>query len=329
MRALLVACWACQVLGPPGAGAAVRVAWTGPGQAPVTVLLLHGGGWADVSKEAWLPVLEHTRQELRGWGYRTGVVEYRPGRAGLADVREAYDAAVADRPGRVCLYGESAGGTLALLVAAQRRSVSCVIAVAAPSDLLGLQQIAPDLAATARAREAFGASAAALRRFSPVTHARRIRADVLLEYALFDAVLPAWQGVELSAFLPRGRLLLDRPGTAWSAAHGPIDPSDARRNAAERHRILQGPARTRAERPLPDRSGIACPGRTAAGRGERGRLPGCPPTPAPTTTSSTRSRTRCGCGCFTPSTRRRSAPPSSLIGCRSPRSKPAITSTCC
>src|SRR5204862_2362707 len=99
-------------------------------------------------------------------GWRTLTTSYANGSAGLGTVRAAWRASRAS-----CVYGESSGAHWALLLAARDPGVRCVIAAAAPTDLVTWPRelraaIRPE-ALRLRAA-AFGRSAAALRRFSPV-----------------------------------------------------------------------------------------------------------------------------------------------------------------
>jgi hypothetical protein len=71
----------------------------------------------------------------RRWGFRVKVVGYGPGKTGRDDVLTAVHAERKRNPdGRVCLYGESSGGTWAMVAAANEPGVDCVIAGAAPAD---------------------------------------------------------------------------------------------------------------------------------------------------------------------------------------------------
>lgn len=101
-------------------------------EAKPTVVLLHGGGWA---------VAEHGREvrvdadRFERWGYKTVIVDYRPWRDALPDSLQAYDRVA--RKTQACVYGESAGGQLALMIAVKRHP-ACVIAQGAPLNLVTL-----------------------------------------------------------------------------------------------------------------------------------------------------------------------------------------------
>lgn len=99
-----------------------------------TVLLVPGSGFrgADAYDGDRMAIGETT---WRRWGFRVKVVAYGPGKAGRDDVASAMLAARRHDPkGRICLYGESSGGTWALVAAAGNPEVDCVIASSAPAD---------------------------------------------------------------------------------------------------------------------------------------------------------------------------------------------------
>lgn len=101
-----------------------------PAQAAGTVVLVPGSGFSGVGprEEVRLAI---GREHWDNWGFRTVEVRYRAGRRGARDVREAV--ARAQRHGPVCVYGESSGGTWALLAAAAL-DVACVAVSVAPTD---------------------------------------------------------------------------------------------------------------------------------------------------------------------------------------------------
>lgn len=105
--------------------------------APV-VLLVHGGGW-----NSRLPIASVDAESLVDAGYVVVTARYtlgtdtRPcGHASVADIAAAIRwVHVQPWAGSVHLYGESAGGTLALLAAHSGYPVESVVAVGAPTDL--------------------------------------------------------------------------------------------------------------------------------------------------------------------------------------------------
>ncbi len=109
------------------------------------VVYFHGGGWVDGDKSAPLPVATWTER-----GYAVVAVNYRfaKGEHRIADSIDDAEAAVrfvideADRwqldPDRVGVYGHSAGGHLAAMVAQRRVPIAAVALSGAPTDLVAL-----------------------------------------------------------------------------------------------------------------------------------------------------------------------------------------------
>lgn len=88
-----------------------------------TVVLIHGGGFTSRAALA-------NKLAISEAGWKTVEVSYPFG-----DVAAAYRAVAAQIPksGPVIAFGESAGGTIALWLAAHRR-VDCAISVGGPTD---------------------------------------------------------------------------------------------------------------------------------------------------------------------------------------------------
>jgi alpha-beta hydrolase superfamily lysophospholipase len=142
------------------------------------------------------------------------IVDYPKGGAAVASVLRSYDKVRARYPGLpVCLYGESAGGHLALLVAAARPDVACVETAGAPTDLAAIDPSLGPLAAHAdrNARMAFPDLHAA----SPLR--MRIRAPLLVTHLRTDPVI----GVAHAWRVPAQRRLILEPGEVpW--VHGGV-----------------------------------------------------------------------------------------------------------
>lgn len=212
--------------------AAPPVARNPAGAARGTMLLVHGGAWRGSDPREQTRLLREPGDVFLARSWRIVSVDYRGGNGGLRDVV----AAIARQPHRtgrpLCLYGESAGAHLALLAAARRPSVDCVIGAGAPTDF---QAYIADAAAgsnsTHRAvaaviKQTFGATPKETAMWEPVQVADRIRADVLLVRAAGDPLIPRAQverfvaarpytaSVELEAGDPAN------PAQAW--VHGPI-----------------------------------------------------------------------------------------------------------
>lgn len=146
--------------------AAAEVRWAGADGAPAGVLLLHGGAW-ELTGPAGLDWMGMYVDRFTAQGARVVNATYAPHAAGLADVVAAYDALDREVDGGICVMGESAGGHLALLLAMER-PVACVIARAAPTDLVCLAADGGTLVA-AKAVAAFGADRLAA--YSPLQRA--------------------------------------------------------------------------------------------------------------------------------------------------------------
>jgi dienelactone hydrolase len=104
-----------------------------------TMILLHGGAWFSVGRAK----LSLTRADAARWrarGWRTVNATYRACAASVGDVLALYDRIVG-RYGTaqpICAFGRSAGGQLALLLAARRPRLDCVVAEAGIADLPAL-----------------------------------------------------------------------------------------------------------------------------------------------------------------------------------------------
>lgn len=164
-----------------------------------TVVLVHGGGWV-ATGEAAMATVRSTARRFNRDGYRTVSLDYRAGSKGIDDVKRGYDQEAERRPGESrCVYGESAGGHWALLLAASRPAIDCVIAVAAPTNLTsGLSDFLNE-----RVAAVFGLLGVA---YSPVTYADKITASVLLAYGADDEQVPVSQGAQLERELASAKL---------------------------------------------------------------------------------------------------------------------------
>lgn len=192
-------------LGLPPSGRTARV-----------MVLLHGGGWYGVGRG----MLDDERRAAADWraaGWTTLNADYRACGAAVDSVVATYDLLRAHVGARVpvCVQGESAGGHLALLLAARRPDVACVLAYGAPADLVDVaaQGMAaafggtgvPELAAGGAyvrglAEAAFGSRA--LTTADPVRVAGDVRARVLLATAQDDPLVPLAQARSFAAAAP-------------------------------------------------------------------------------------------------------------------------------
>jgi acetyl esterase/lipase len=177
------------------------------GNAPKGVMLIiHGGGWYSVGPgDVAAARPEADRWRSRGW--RTLNITYRPCAQSFADVQWFYDRARTLWGSALpyCASGASAGGHLALLLAAARSSVACVISEAGPANMSSLKTQVTDNADPVAASDgpkwtynmmvaAFGGEDQAYW-WSPARW--KINARVLWGVGERDGIIPFAQGTEL------------------------------------------------------------------------------------------------------------------------------------
>src|SRR4051812_3756952 len=98
------------------------------------VIVIHASGWKLVGRGMTgleLPEVER----LNRWGFATLNVDPRRGAAGLTDILR-FERRLRRKVGRhvpICLDGASSGAHLALMAAARRKDVACVVSRAAPT----------------------------------------------------------------------------------------------------------------------------------------------------------------------------------------------------
>jgi acetyl esterase/lipase len=196
--------------GEPGFVATLSPAGTARG----VVIGIHGGAWYGVGRELSLTVRDDL-ERWRGLGWEGVIVDYPKGGAAVASVLRSYDKVRSRHPGLpVCLYGESAGGHLALLVAAARPDVACVETAGAPTDLEAIDPSLGPLAAHAdrNARMAFPD----LRAASPAF--KEIRARLLVTHLRTDPVIGLAHALRMPA---ERRVVLESGPVGW--VHGGVD----------------------------------------------------------------------------------------------------------
>jgi acetyl esterase/lipase len=106
------------------------------GKPPVGVMLvIHGGGWF-MNGPAMVATERNDADYWRAQGWETVNLTYRPCNQSFADAQWFYDQARSMFGTSIpyCALGASAGGNLALMLAASRSTVSCVISEAGPTD---------------------------------------------------------------------------------------------------------------------------------------------------------------------------------------------------
>jgi pimeloyl-ACP methyl ester carboxylesterase len=194
------------------------------------VITIHPGGWRLVG-EGMAGLMHPETKRLNRWGYETLNVDHRRGAAGLTDVTRFYDELRArvgvTKP--ICLDGWSSGGHLAMMVAAIRPEVECVIAVAAPSHLPSLP--GPLL----RLAHRFFDSHGGLARWSPAT--LKLDVPLLLGHARADHAVPFGQSMRMLDADPLARLVAFAPGSA-PYVHGTVSRRDLDRFHVLERRFL-------------------------------------------------------------------------------------------
>jgi acetyl esterase/lipase len=172
------------------------------GQPPKGVMLIiNGGGWSLNGPG----VIASDRPDADYWraaGWRTVNLTYRPCNQSFADVKWFYDQARALWGSSLpyCAFGASAGGNLALMLAAARSSVSCVISEAGPTDGTTIKDESTPNGSTNGPRWIYNGLTAAVGPeqvfwWSPALFA--IHARVLWAVSAGDPYLPWAQGTEL------------------------------------------------------------------------------------------------------------------------------------
>lgn len=240
--AVLLACLVAPLAGPPAAQA---LSWAGvarpAGARAGTVLVVHGGAWWLVGPRATASTM-HVAERYAAAGWEGHNVDYRAWERSYPDVRAYYDALRRRRPDEtICAYGASAGGQLALMLAADRPSLDCVVADSAPTDLVAWP------AAYGGVRDATAELAArrvSLRRWSPARRAEEIGRPVVLVHDPADPVVPYEQSVRLRRRLPDARLVTLCAGTV-AHVHTNVGAGCAARAHAAELRLLGRAARLR------------------------------------------------------------------------------------
>jgi dipeptidyl aminopeptidase/acylaminoacyl peptidase len=118
----------------------------------------------------------------------------------VADVVKLYDdvRAMYGPTKKICTTGESAGAHLALMVAVQRPTVSCVVAHAGPTDLVKTDG---NTFYAKIVSDGMGADPAWLTANSPTIQASKIRSKVFVGHHVGDLFVPVQQARRLTAAL--------------------------------------------------------------------------------------------------------------------------------
>ena len=196
-RTILATLVACLCTSPAPASALPYHEWSGTVADPKgVVVLVHPGGWA--SRPSSLTWVADDRRRLVEAGFAVVVPTYASGNgpAAIKDISAFYNLARSRYPAeKVCLMGNSAGGHLAMMVAAMRWDVPCVVSQAGPTDLTGAAHPGVRDAVT----NAFGTDPDTLRFHSPLTHAWVFGGRLMLAHARNDFVVGFSQAEQMAA----------------------------------------------------------------------------------------------------------------------------------
>lgn len=191
------------------------------------VLMLHGGGWHGDLGASADEVMSEWIERFRSWGYDIANLAYRSGADSLTDSLAAFDLLRARHPDEpICLFGGSAGGHLALVVAERRgASVDCVIDLLGPTNLEEWGSRPASDRGRELAIEAFGEDR--LAELSPINHVDEIDSSVLVVAAPCDVFLevgPQREFVDaLNAAGGDGTLQIVQPGDDVPLGHCNVD----------------------------------------------------------------------------------------------------------
>lgn len=196
------------------------------------VVLIHGGGWVAYDKSSLLPVCEALARD----GLFAATIDYRLVKknvpstrwpAQLADVQlavrwlRANAASLGLDGSRLCAYGESAGGHLAVFLAVKKTiepsdmagrlaeqpvTVACAVDNFGPVDLTEPEPAITSVIKLMLGKPLRPATLAAYREASPLFQVGRGTAPIFIEQALGDTVVPAAQSFELFAALTNAKV---------------------------------------------------------------------------------------------------------------------------
>ncbi len=196
-----------------------------------TMVMVHGGGWAGHDVHAQQVLMAIPGRGLLDRGWRVVSVDTKQGEGGLQNVLDAVDGEVARKTsnGPICLYGESSGAHLALVAAARRGTIDCVIGLGTPTDLPlyeaeGATSSEPRVRqVAAQIKKFFGTTSAELAPWNPVGLASSVRADVLLMREGDDPIVSPAYAQRFRAVSPGTKVVeLDAGNASQRFVHGTI-----------------------------------------------------------------------------------------------------------
>jgi acetyl esterase/lipase len=165
-----------------------------------TMLMIHGGGWQGPGAKSQKFLMEQPGEMLVARGWRVVSVDYQAGTAGITDVVDAAAEELRRAEGNLlCLYGESSGAQIALVVAARLKSVDCVVAAGAPTDFRAYTAEAKSSGdgdrtmIASQIESVFGLSEDLTDTWEPVKLSKEITSDVLMLREADDRLMPREQ----------------------------------------------------------------------------------------------------------------------------------------
>jgi hypothetical protein len=208
------------------------------------IMLIHGGSWVGDTFTAFpVPLLPSVAGHLQtggvdsiegmtrryaNLGWTVYSVDYHSGGARALRELQAFHRSLRSiaPTARVCTAGASAGGHLALMLAARDPGISCVVALAAPTDLPALAAVRVSDAQIVK--RGFGPeSSGGWSVNSPVHALSGSRVPMLLATAADDPLVPYAQAAELARVLarsgPTAVQALELPPGPLGFVHGTTD----------------------------------------------------------------------------------------------------------
>lgn len=204
-----------------------------------TIIAIHGGAWVWTGAQ-YLRAEDADVERWRARGWSTVNIDYRGGMDSIPDVIDFYDAVRASRsPNKpVGTIGSSAGGHLALMIAAKRHP-DFTISQGGPTDL---NTLPPDF----RANVAFLVGGEAnLLRYSPVSYADSISGQVLVAGAKADPVVPIGQAREMKRARPDDTTKLELDAGDTPFIHANVDAADYQQFLGEERAMARAAIRAR------------------------------------------------------------------------------------
>jgi acetyl esterase/lipase len=209
------------------------------------MIVIHGGAWLLTGDGAVASARPQARRYAK-LGWRVHNIDHEPGLESYGSVVKKYDELERTyRKSRlpICAYGISSGGHLALLLAQARASLDCVIADAAPTDLVnyngGTEEVPVKTIIDTYLKPYFDLVA-----WSPAYSGARMRQPAILNYAENDPIVPVTQADALRATANTATTELNcLPAGTVAFVHSGVDHTHLGRARAEERKLLRQLAR--------------------------------------------------------------------------------------